>query len=853
MTRDFADPGSFYFGCNLAVSRRSAHRNMLVNRSFSAALFRAVACALFAMVCASGVFATAVANGSWTTTHDDVLDPALREAIASADDREKIAAYLVMADQLSGGELERRARASSAGLIDGPGKATSPASVARTRRRLVAEMLKAHAQSTQRPLRSVLAAAQKSGQAELIDVLWMGNALFFRAEPAVLQRLSEMPGVNRICLMPETPASRAQDAQPTPPSSPGVGTYPFLDNFESGALLPHWTVAASGDGYAAVTDLHDPAGDWHVVMGTNTNSVDSVASLTVELDLVGEKDVGIRFRHKEFGDEDHPEDGVFVSADGLAWHKVYSLEDASAEYSWEWVSLDSMLSGFGISYTNNFLVRFQWRDNFNIPSDGFAFDDIEIAPGVGIQPPPDIEPHIVALQAPSLWDKGFEGSGILIGNIDSGADWQHPDLIERVWTNPGEIPGNNIDDDANGFIDDLHGWDFKSNSSNVSSTDPHGTQAAGLMVGDGTQGRITGMAPAASMAICEVSNEAHYWQAQQYLLSIGVDVVSSSYSYKWPDRPDYHMFRQLCDVELAAGIIHANSIGNQGVLTSTHPTPFNISTPGNCPSPFAHPDLASGGRSSVMACGGIQLPDDSLYNPSGRGPSAWEDISSFDASFPHAQLPEYWDYEVGGFGGGLPGLIKPDVVTYTNSVMTTNLNGGYSLFSGTSAATPQLAGAMALLLDVQPAAQPRHIAAALELSAVDLGDPGKDNLFGSGKIQVFDAARRLKVLARFSPQVASPGEAFALEVFGAPNDIVYGFFQSSLVTNTGELNLPLPLFFLGMRLLDSEGAASWNLSVPQDPALIGLTVWFQAASEAQDGSWGGGPFLSVPDSLTVTP
>jgi hypothetical protein len=208
---------------------------------------------------------------------------------------------------------------------------------------------------------------------------------------------------------------------------------------------------------------------------------------------------------------------------------------------------------------------------------------------------------------------------------------------------------------------------------------------------------------------------------------------------------------------------------------------------------------------------------------------------------------------VGGFGGGLPGLIKPDEVTYTNSVMTTNLNTGYTLFSGTSAATPQLGGAMVLLRDVQPAALPRHIAGALELSAVDLGAPGKDNLYGSGKIQVFDAARRLKVLARFMPNVASPGEAFDLEVFGAPNDVVYGFYQASLVTGTGELNLPFPLFFLGLRFLDAQGEAAWNLAVPNDPALIGLTVWFQAASEAQDGSWGGGAFFSVPDSLTVVP
>ena len=249
-----------------------------------------------------------------------------------------------------------------------------------------------------------------------------------------------------------------------------------------------------------VTDIHEPVGNWHAVMGTSVNAVDSIASLTVQLDLTGQTDVGIRFRHKEFGDEDHPEDGVFVSTDGVTWHQVISLIGSGKEYVYRFVTLDPLLAGFGISFNSTFLVRFQWRDNFDIPSDGFAFDDIQIAPGVGVKPAPEIEPHLIALQAPQLWKRGFEGSGILIGNIDSGTNWQHPDLLNRVWTNPGEIAGNGLDDDGNGFIDDIHGWDFEFHSNNVTSTDPHGTHTAGLMVGDGTDGRITGMAPAASLA-----------------------------------------------------------------------------------------------------------------------------------------------------------------------------------------------------------------------------------------------------------------------------------------------------------------------------------------------------------------
>ena len=52
---------------------------------------------------------------------------------------------------------------------------------------------------------------------------------------------------------------------------------------------------------------------------------------------------------------------------------------------------------------------------------------------------------------------------------------------------------------------------------------------------------------------------------------------------------------------------------------------------------------------------------------------------------------------------------------------------------------------------------------------------------------------------------------------------------------------------------DAQGEAAWNLAVPNDPTLVGLTVWMQVASEANDGTWGAGPFFSVPDALTVVP
>src|SRR5262249_6096827 len=67
-------------------------------------------------------------------------------------------------------------------------------------------------------------------------------------------------------------------------------------------------------------------------------------------------------------------------------------------------------------------------------------------PGVAAAVSP--EPNITALQAPALWSLGFNGSGILVANLDTGTWITHPDLTHRIWTNPGEIAGNGIDDDG---------------------------------------------------------------------------------------------------------------------------------------------------------------------------------------------------------------------------------------------------------------------------------------------------------------------------------------------------------------------------------------------------------------------
>lgn len=102
-----------------------------------------------------------------------------------------------------------------------------------------------------------------------------------------------------------------------------------------------------------------------------------------------------------------------------------------------------------------------------------------------------------AIEAPAAWAKS-EGQGVLVSVSDTGIQTLHPDLAPNVWRNPGEIAGNGVDDDKNGYVDDVHGWDFSTNKPAFKDNHYHGTHVAGTIAAVHAK-KIVGVAPKATL------------------------------------------------------------------------------------------------------------------------------------------------------------------------------------------------------------------------------------------------------------------------------------------------------------------------------------------------------------------
>ena len=165
---------------------------------------------------------------------------------------------------------------------------------------------------------------------------------------------------------------------------------PYSTSFESG-LDQHWTTDSdNSNGRVQVTGDNTPnTGAQHLTMDAITSGTFATNNADLYLDLSGETDVELRFFWKEFGDEDHTQDGVFLSDDGGAnFTKVFNLTGGSTTYSEKVLDISALAAANSLSLTSNFVIRFQQYDNYPIATDGFAFDDVSVAVKVDYSPLP---------------------------------------------------------------------------------------------------------------------------------------------------------------------------------------------------------------------------------------------------------------------------------------------------------------------------------------------------------------------------------------------------------------------------------------------------------------------------------
>lgn len=342
--------------------------------------------------------------------------------------------------------------------------------------------------------------------------------------------------------------------------------------------------------------------------------------------------------------------------------------------------------------------------------------------------------NVTHLNAPRAWTAlGTTGAGAVIAVLDNGANYAHTDLRHHLWRNRGEIPNNGVDDDGNGLVDDVYGYDFGAMSPDVRNTGTprqHGTMTSGIALGDGTGGIVTGVAPRAQLMLLQItggnvdesgSRPVAAALAYQYALEHGADILSMSFSLPrlghlrgW--------WRMMSDHAVAAGLL---LVGGAGNFRATEPLPVQHQSPKDVP--------------SVISVGGIDTLD--VLRPfSSTGPAEWSTVAL------------YGDHPLPA------GLVKPDLVAFPGEgyPVLGLADSGYIdtdtvRIRGNSFSGPQVAGIAALIMAEHPAMPVWRVRAIIEETARDLGAPGKDNEFGHGLPDAHAAVRRAREVAGAPP------------------------------------------------------------------------------------------------------
>lgn len=395
------------------------------------------------------------------------------------------------------------------------------------------------------------------------------------------------------------------------------------------------------------------------------------------------------------------------------------------------------------------------------------------------------------IDAPEAWDLATGSKAVLVGIIDTGIDHDHPDLAANIWTNPGESGldangqdkrFNSIDDDGNGYVDDWRGWDFVNGDNDPKDDHYHGTHCAGTIGGVGNNGLgVAGVCWNVSLVGLKFLDAGGYGttsgavEATLYATAIGCTLTSNS----WGGGGYSQALKDAIDAAGAAGHLFVAAAGNNGMNTDGSP---------NYPSCYDSPNIIS--------------------------------VAATDR---YDGLAYFSNYGAASVDLGAPGV----------DIYSTAPGGGYQYLSGTSMATPHVAGACALLKSANPSLSASQIKQAL-LATVDAIPSLVGKTATGGRLNLFTAAKQVSgpVLTVVSKTMVDGG-------------------NKNGILNPGEAgNLTVTISSSGSEPLTGV-VGTLSLSHPSISITTGTVTYGTVATGST--STGSGPFKIQVASSTVTP
>ena len=326
--------------------------------------------------------------------------------------------------------------------------------------------------------------------------------------------------------------------------------------------------------------------------------------------------------------------------------------------------------------------------------------------------------NIAQMRAQEVWNEyGITGKNTLNVVHDFGFKLDIPPLAATLYVNSAEIPGNGIDDDNNGYIDDYHGFNFDTGDASVNNpfirrgTIIHGNACAAMISGTFATGTdmVIGIAPESKWA--PVIGSGNIESAVEWALEQGADTYSMSFSQ--PNLGEYRShWRKIMEHGALCGLVFISGAGNFAAGNGYAPVPVQMRVPEDIPE-------------AVLGVAGVGQ-DGNRPVFSSQGPVEWN-------------TNHYREGRVN----------KPDFATLNFQISCVDLEGNLSnQASGNSFAGPHMAGIVSLMLSANPELWPWEVKDILKTVAKDIGEPGFDFQSGNGFVNAYDAVtevlRRMK-------------------------------------------------------------------------------------------------------------